>query len=98
MELLDAVAGHLKQPGTILVHWHDQGMVPLRSVHSQIVQFTLDRGCHASAYYAGSWASANALRVPAGEEHAGGAPPVPLVCLAALALVAELRERIRKKN
>ena len=61
-ELLDAVAGHLKKPGTILFHWHDQGTVPLRSVHSQIVQFALNRGCHVNAHYAGSWASAQAAK------------------------------------
>ena len=99
MELLGVVAGHLKQPGTILVHWHDQGTVPLQSVHSQIVQFTLDRGCHASAHYAGSWASAKALRTFQEARHTPAWRRLfPLACLGALALFAELRERFRKKR
>ena len=95
-ELLDAVAGRLKNPGTILVHWHDQGSVPLRSVHNQIVQFALDRGCRVNAYYAGSWASANAVRT---FQQARKTPAwrrmVPLAWFAALAVSAELRERTR---
>src|SRR5262249_21332334 len=49
-ELLGAVAGHLSAPEIILVHWHDQGTVPLRAVHNRIVEFTLDRTSQAEAY------------------------------------------------
>ena len=98
-ELLDAVAGRLKHLGTLIVHWHDQGTVPLRSVHSQIVQFTLDRGCNASAHYAGSWASARAGRK---FRQARSAPTwrrlVSLVWWVLLAVLAELRERSRRNQ
>src|SRR5262249_24790780 len=56
-ELLGAIAGQLNEPGTLLVYWHDQGIIPLRSIHNQIVQFALDRACNANAHYTGSWAS-----------------------------------------
>jgi len=98
-ELLDAIAGQLNEPGILLVYWHDQGTVSLRSVHNQIVQFTLDRACHANAYYAGSWGSvcaARALRrvrnTPAWRRL------IPLAWLTALTLFADLRERARKKQ
>lgn len=97
-ELLDGVARCLKQPGIILVHWHDQGTVPLRSVHSQIVQFALDRGCHVNAHYAGSWASAQAART----FHRLKSTPkwrqvMPSISFATFTFFGELRERLRKK-
>src|SRR4029077_19716619 len=61
-ELLGIISAQISEPGTLLLHWHDQGIVPLRSVHDQIVQFALDRACYANANYAGSWASACATR------------------------------------
>jgi len=96
-ELLDTVAAQISEPGTLLVHWHDQGTVPLRSVHNQIVQFTLDRACYANANYAGSWASACVARAL----HQMRNTParrrlVPFARLAALAVLAELHERARK--
>jgi hypothetical protein len=98
-EMLDTVAGRLKKPGTILVHWHDQGSVPLRSVHNQIVQFALDRGCHVNAHYAGSWASAQAAKA---FHRLKNTPKwrqvMPLVSFGAFSVFAELRERLRKKQ
>jgi hypothetical protein len=96
-EFLDKVAAQIRKPGTLLVHWHDQGVVPLRSVHNQIVQFALDRASYANANYAGSWASACATRAL----HQMRNTParrrlVPFARLAALAVLAELRERARK--
>jgi hypothetical protein len=98
-ELLDAIAGQLIEPGTILVHWHDQGRVSLQSIHHQIVQFALDRACQANAQYAGSWASAYAARALYRMMN----PPmwrrlVPLALLPALAVLAEFRERARKNQ
>src|SRR3984893_8263738 len=99
-QLLDAVAERLKRPGTILVHWHDRGAVPLRSFHNQIVQFTLDRAYHASAHYAGSWASTKAAEASGWWPR--GAPRWRrlglLACLPAVTILAELRERTRKKQ
>ena len=98
-ELLEAIAARLKPQGTMLVHWHDQGTVPLRSVQTQIVQFALDQGCHISARYAGSWAAATAQKA---FEQARQTPTwrrlFPLARLAALAVLAELRERARRND
>ena len=98
-ELLGAVAGQLSAPEIILVHWHDQGTVPLRAVHNRIVEFTLDRTSQAEAYYAGSWASAAAARAL----HQARNTPAwrrfgPLAWLAALTVLAELRERTRRNR
>jgi hypothetical protein len=96
-EFLDTVAAQISEPGTLLVHWHDQGVVPLRSVHNQIVQFALDRTCHVNATYAGSWASACAAKAL---RQMRKAPVwrrlVPFARLAALSVLAEIRERTRK--
>jgi hypothetical protein len=96
-ELLDTIAAQLSEPGTLLLHWHDQGIIPLRSVHNQIVQFALDRACNANANYAGSWASACATRAL---HQVRSAPAwrrlVPFVRLAVLAVLADLRERARR--
>jgi len=96
-ELLEAIAARLKPQGMMLIHWHDQGTVPLRSVQTQIVQFALDRGSHVSARYAGSWASATAVRA---FQQASQTPAwrrlFPLARLVGLAVLAELRERARR--
>ena len=98
-ELIEAIAARLKKPGTMLIHWHDHGTVPLRSIHSQIVQFAFDRGCQARAYYAGSWASVNAARA---FQQARQTPVwrrlFRLTGFAALAVLAELRERTRRNE
>src|SRR5215813_3444759 len=95
-EFLDTLAAQISEPGTLLIHWHDQGVVPLRAVHNQIVQFSFDRTCHVNATYAGSWASARAARAL----HQMRKTPawrrlVPFTRLAALSVLAELRERTR---
>jgi hypothetical protein len=98
-ELIEAIAARLKKPGTMLIHWHDQGTVPLRSVHNQIVQFALDRGCQASAHYAGSWASAKAARAfQQARQTSGWRRLFPSARLPALAVLAELRERARRNE
>jgi len=99
-ELIEAIAARLKKPGTMLIHWHDHGTVPLRSIHSQIVQFAFDRGCQARAYYAGSWASVNAARAfqRARQTPAWRRRLFPLAGFAALAVLAELRERTRRNE
>ena len=98
-ELIEAIAARLKKPGTMLIHWHDQGTVPLRSVHNQIVQFALDRGCQASAHYAGSWASAKAARAfQQARQTSGWRRLFPSARLTALAVLAELRERARRNE
>jgi hypothetical protein len=99
-ELIEAIAARLKKPGTMLIHWHDQGTVPLRSIHSQIIQFAFDRGCQARACYAGSWASVNAARAfqQARQTPAWRRRLFPLAGFAALAVLAELRERTRRNE
>jgi hypothetical protein len=96
-ELLEAIAARLNKPGTMLLHWHDRGRVPLRFVQNQIVEFALDRGCQVSAYYAGSWASANARRaLQQARQTAPWRRPFQLAQLAALVVLAEIRERARR--
>jgi hypothetical protein len=93
-ELLDGLAG--QRPQAIFVHWHDRGSVPLASVHGQLVQFTLERACQASAHYAGSRASAYVTRALA-----RGRTWRRLLqwgTIATLAVVAELVERTRRKQ
>jgi len=99
MELLRAIAARLNKPGTMLIHWHDRGTLPLRSAHNQIVKFAFDRGCQVSAYYAGSWASVNATRA----FKLSFKPPkwrrlFPLVRFAVLVILAEFCERVRRNE
>ena len=92
-ELLHALAG--QRPQAMFVHWHDRGSVPLASVHTQVVQFTLERACRASGHYAGSWASVYVTQ-------AVGARTwrrlLQWPAIATLAVVAELVELTRRKQ
>jgi hypothetical protein len=96
-EALEVLAARAR---TILIHWHDQGRASFRSVHKQIVQFTLDRGCAASVYYSGSWASAHARRAlhEAKDASAWRGRALPLAQLGGLTILAELRERARRSR
>ena len=98
-ELLTAIVARLNKPGTMLIHWHDRGTLPLRLAHNQIVKLAFDRGYQVSAYYAGSWASANALQA----FKLSFKPPkwrrlLPLVRFAVLVVLAEFCERARRNE
>jgi hypothetical protein len=98
-ELLEAIAARLNKPGTMLIYWHDRGTLPLRLAHNQIVKLAFDRGYQVSAYYAGSWASANAQRA----FKLSFKPPkwrrlFPLVRFAVLVVLAEFCERARRNE
>jgi hypothetical protein len=101
-QLLRTLTVHLSQPGTIFVHWHDRGSVPLEAVHSQIVQLTLDRAYNARAYFAGAWASSyvthalSPVRSTTGWRRLFSVARVPI--LAVLAVLAELIERTRRTH
>jgi hypothetical protein len=101
-QLLRALTEHLSQPGTIFVHWHDRGSVPLEAVHSQIVPLTLDRAYNVRAYFAGSWASSyvthalSQVRSTAGWRRLFSLARIPT--LAVLAVFAEMIERTRRTH
>ena len=96
-QLLSALTEHLSQFGTLLVHWHDWGSVPLEVVHSQIVQLTIDRAYNARAYFAGSWASSYVTQaLSRARSTAAWRRLFPLAWIPTLAVGAELIERTRR--
>src|ERR1700730_5660317 len=96
-QLLNAVTEHLTEPGTIFVYCDDQGSVPLKSVHSQIVQLILDRSYQAHAYFAGSWASSYVTQaLSRARSTTAWRRLFPLAWVPTLAVGAELIERTRR--
>jgi hypothetical protein len=95
--VLDAVARHVTMPGTILVHCHNWGATPLKSVHSQIVEFALDQSFNVTAQYVRSSGSAYIARALSQVKNKKAwRHPLRLMGLAALAVFADLDERMRK--
>jgi hypothetical protein len=99
-QLLNALAGHLTQPGSIFVHWHDRGSIPLRSVHNQVVELALHDGARqVHALFVGSWASSYVTHVLSRARSARAWRRLFLLgWIPAIAALAELFDRARRKE
>jgi hypothetical protein len=96
-DVLDAVARHVTMPGTILVHCHNWGAAPLKSIHSQIVEFALDQSFNVVAQYVRSSGLAYIARALSQVKNKKAwRHPLRLMGLAALAVFANLRVRMQE--